>query len=92
MIFPFSNAKGYFAHNRKSRFLFNKLMMKTNKDNQHMKRPAHIFDNVAWSKLSNSQKTKWLLGSMRMIDEDSFLHEYGSIESPDNNNQNKMTK
>jgi len=36
-----------------------------------------------WERLSDTQKAKLLLGSMRFLDQEPFIQQFGSIEGPD---------
>lgn len=69
---------------------FKQRIMETNKQHQQTQAPTHTYDNVEWSALSDTQKTKWLLGSMRMMDAESFLQEFGSFEQPELTNNLKV--
>lgn len=61
--------------------------MEANKIHHQQQIPAHAYDKVEWAALSDTQKTKWLLGSMRLMDAESFLQEFGSFEQPELTNK-----
>ena len=56
------------------------------KKNQTGKISEHPYSNDLWSTLNDTQKTKLILESKRMLDEETFLQEFGSFEQPEFNN------
>jgi len=43
----------------------------------------HPLKKAEWKSLSDVEKTKVLLGSLRMVDEVRFINEWGSWEAPE---------